>query len=71
MSHIVADEQQTKLIAESHGDVEVRDRQGNRLGFVVKGMSEEDLVLAKKRLNSEQIRFSTKESIDHQRGLIE
>ena len=69
MAHIVIDDQQAKLIAESSESVEIRDRKGNRLGYVARGFSEADIALAKERRDSNEPRKSTQEVFEHLRSL--
>ncbi len=69
MIHIVVDDQQAKLIAESQQYLEIRDRQGKHLGFVAHGFTDEDLAIAKERLASDKPRLSTKETMDRLNAL--
>jgi hypothetical protein len=59
MSHIVVDEAQAKIISESSGNIEIRDRHGKHLGFVAHGFTDEDLAIAKNRLLSTEPRYTT------------
>ncbi len=49
MHHIVVDNQQAKLISEATESVEVRDLQGRHLGYVARGLTVEDLAIARQR----------------------
>jgi hypothetical protein len=69
MLHIVVDDQQAKLIAEATEGIEIRDPRGNHLGYVVHGFSEDDVVIARERLASEALRFTTREVLDHLQSL--
>ncbi len=64
MNYIVVDEEQAKLIAETSQGVEIRDKQGKHLGFVAHSFSDEDVAIAKMRLQSNEPRLSTKEILD-------
>ena len=65
MHHIVVDDEQAKLISESTGDIEIRDRNGKRLGYVVHGFTEEDIAIAKRRMVSDEPRYTTQQVLDH------
>jgi hypothetical protein len=69
MPHIVVDNQQAKLISEATGDIEIRDPQGRHLGYVAHGFSDEDIAIARRRLESDLPRYSTREVLDHLRSL--
>ena len=69
MPHIVVDEGQAKIIAESAEGIEVRDRNGRHLGYVVHGFTEEDILLAKQRLASDEPRHTTQQVLDHLQSL--
>jgi hypothetical protein len=68
MTHIVVDDQQAKLIAETSGSIEIRDRQGFHLGYVAHGFSDEDIVIAKRRSLSEETRFTTQQVVNRLRS---
>jgi hypothetical protein len=65
MLHITVDDQQAKLISESTGSVEIRDRNGNHLGYVAHRFTDEDIAVAKQRAASSQPRFTTQIVIDY------
>ncbi len=69
MIYIIVDDEQARLISETSQGVEIRDKQGNHLGFVAHGFSIEELSLAKSRLGSTQARYTTQEVLDHLRAL--
>jgi hypothetical protein len=69
MPHIVVDEQQAKLISEATGNVEIRDPRGRHLGYVAHGFTDEDIAIAKQRLESDHSRYTTREVFDHLRSL--
>ncbi len=69
MPHIVIDDEQAKVISESTERVEIRDRDGNHLGYVAHGFDDEDLAIAKDRMASDQPRYTTQEVLDHLRSL--
>lgn len=67
--HIVVDDRQAKIIAETTACVEIRDRSGKHLGYVAHGFAEEDLAVARRRLASGEPRRTTREVLDHLRSL--
>lgn len=69
MPHIIVDDQQAQIIAQSPNNLEIRDRQGRCLGYVAHGFTDEDIALAKKRLASDEPRFTTQQVLDHLRSL--
>jgi len=69
MPHIVIDDEQARLIAESSECVEIRDQRGNCLGYLVTGFSEADVALAKERRDSDEPRWPTKDVLEHLRSL--
>jgi hypothetical protein len=68
MPHIVVDEQ-AKIIRESDDRIEVRDQSGNRLGYLDRGFSDEDIATAKRRMESDETRFTTQQVLDHIQSL--
>lgn len=66
--HIVVDDQQAKIIAEATHCVEIRDRNGEHLGYVAHGFTEEDLAVARRRLESGEPRRTTREVLDRLRS---
>ena len=69
MPHIVVDDGQAKIISESAQGIEVRDRNGKHLGYVVHGFTEEDIALAKERLASDEPRYTTQQVLDRLQSL--
>ena len=65
MQHIVVDDQQAQIISKAADVVAIRDRQGNHLGFVAHGFTDEDIAVAKQRLASDERRYTTQEVMDH------
>ena len=64
MNDIVVDERQAKLIAESRDVVEIRDPQGRCVGYVSHGFGEEDIAEARRRLASDEPRYTTQEVLE-------
>ncbi|MFM9966347.1 MAG: hypothetical protein ACKV2Q_34660 [Planctomycetaceae bacterium] len=75
MTSIVLDEQQSQVVSEAKGPIELRDQRGNRLGFftleVRHGFTDEDIELAKQRRASNSRYYTTKEVIEHLQKLGE
>ena len=69
MRHIVVDDEQAQIISEATDGIEVRDRQGNHLGYVAHGFTDEDIAAAKQRLASDERRYTTQEVMDHLNSL--
>ena len=69
MTHIVIDDEQARLITGSSDRIEIRDRNGNCLGYVLPEFSEADIALAKARRDSDQPRRSTAEVLEYLRSL--
>ena len=69
MSHIVVDDRQAKIIAEAAQTLEIRDQRGNHLGYVAHRFTDEDVAVAKRRLQSDEPRFTTREVLEHLRSL--
>lgn len=65
MAQIVVSDEQARIIAETGGVVEIRDREGNLLGCVAQGVSEEDVTLALQSLRSDEPRYSTAQVLAH------
>jgi hypothetical protein len=58
MVHLVLDDNQAELITRSGAAVEIRNRQGQRLGYFFPGFADEDVAVARQRLASDQPRYS-------------
>ena len=69
MAHLIVDDAQAEMIAQSNEPIEIRDRQGNHLGYVAKSFTPEELDLAKTRQTSNDPRYSTAEVLNHLRSL--
>jgi hypothetical protein len=67
--HIVVDDREAKIISDATQSVEIRDRRGNHLGYVAHRFTDEDIAVAKRRLQSDEPRFTTQEVLDHLRSL--
>ena len=65
MLHITVDDEQARLISETAGSIEIRDRNGMHLGYVAHGFSEEDLSIARQRAASIQPCFTTQQVVDY------
>jgi hypothetical protein len=69
MPHIVVDDTQARIISESAGNIEIRDRSGKHLGYVAHGFTDEDLAIAKQRMASPEPRYSTRQVLDYLESL--
>ena len=69
MQHIVVDDIQARIISESAGSIEIRDRSGKHLGYVAHGFTDEDIVIAKRRMASAEPRYSTRQVLDYLESL--
>ena len=69
MTHITVDDEQAKIISESPERIEIRDKNGNRLGYVAHEITEEDIAIAKERMVSDEPRYTTEEVLEHIRSL--
>jgi len=69
VNYIVLNNDQARILSESTDLVELRDQGGRHLGFVSPGFTEEEIVVAKQRLDSSEPRYSTQEVLDHLRSL--
>ncbi len=69
MPHIVVDDRQAKIISEAAQTVEIRDQHGNHLGYVAHPFTDEDFAVAKRRLQSDEPRFTTQGVLNHLRSL--
>jgi hypothetical protein len=68
MLQIILDDEQARLLASALKSVEIRDRQGNLLRVIPPVWTEEDVADAKKRLASDEPRYTTAEVLKHLRG---
>lgn len=71
MTHIVVDDELAKTILKAMETLEVRDRSGQRLGYVTPNFTAEEVATARKRLQSDETRYSTQEVLDHLQSLDE
>lgn len=69
MPHITVDETQAQLIRESEEPVEVRDENGQCLGYLSHGFTEDDLAEAERRSQSKGPWYTTAEVLEHLRSL--
>jgi hypothetical protein len=69
MHHIVLNDEQARLVATALNPVQVRDGKGNVLGTIAPVWTEADIADAKRRLASDEPRYSTAEVLDHLRSL--
>jgi hypothetical protein len=69
MSHIVVSDDQARIICAATGNVEIRDQHGNHLGYVAHGFTNDDIAIARRRLASEEPRYTTKEVLEHLESL--
>jgi hypothetical protein len=69
MPHIVLEDQQARIVSETGGRVEVRDREGRHLGFVTHGFTEAEIQEAKRRIASDEPRYSTAKVLQHLESL--
>lgn len=65
MTSITVDDQQARVIAESGGMIEVRDRQGRCLGYISHGFTAEEIAEAQRRRDSNEPRYTTRQVLDH------
>jgi hypothetical protein len=69
--HIILDDQQAQIICEATESIEIRDLHGRRLGYVARDFTQEDIAIAKRRLESDEPRYTTRQVLDHLRSLEE
>jgi hypothetical protein len=69
MPHIIVDDEQARIILQSAENIEIRDRNGKHLGYVARGFTDEDIAIARKRMASDQPRYTTQQVLDHIRSL--
>jgi|HubBroStandDraft_6_1064221.scaffolds.fasta_scaffold3803037_2 hypothetical protein len=67
MTSIIVDDEQAQAIAQNHGMVEVRNRNGAVLGYFMYGFTAEDVAVAKKRMRSNERRLTTQELLERLR----
>jgi len=70
MSKIVLTQEQTQVIAEAKGTVQVQDPEGNLVGYLERPeFSPEEIAEAKRALASNQPRYTTAQVLEHLRSL--
>ncbi|MEM6474209.1 MAG: hypothetical protein AAF802_32020 [Planctomycetota bacterium] len=71
MVQVVVTADQAKLLAESKDFVEIVDASGNRIGTLLRPPNDEDVQIAKQRLEGGGKRFTTEEVVSQLRSLNE
>ncbi len=69
MPHIVLNDDQARVVTAALQPVQIRDSKGNILGIIPPIWSEQDIADAKKRLASNEPRYSMQQVLDHLRTL--
>ncbi|MBV9126023.1 MAG: hypothetical protein JO112_21940 [Planctomycetes bacterium] len=69
MIQIVLNDEQAKTVASSLKPVQVRDGKGNVLGYIAPLWTEEDIAEARRRLASDQPRYTTAQVLEYLRSL--
>lgn len=69
MVQLVLTDEQARVLAESGGDVVLRDSAGRHLGYVSQGFSAKDIAEAQRRLATPGPRLSTAEVLAKLQGL--
>jgi hypothetical protein len=69
MHDIVLNEEQARVAAATLRPVQVRDTKGNVVGVFSPIWTEEDIADAKKRLGSDEPRFTTSQMLDYLKAL--
>src|SRR5262249_39207389 len=70
MAHIVLNDEQMQVVTEAQQQVEVRDNQGNVVGYIqFRGFTSADLADAKRRLASDEPRYSTEQVLAYLKSL--
>jgi hypothetical protein len=67
MSYIVLNEAQSRVVSQANCDVQVRDKDGNHLGYITRGFTAEDIRIARERSESNVPCLSTAEVLDRLR----
>jgi len=67
MSYIVLNEAQSRVITPATGDVQVRNKDGNHLGYITRGFTAEGIRIARERAESNVTCLSTAEVMDRPR----
>jgi hypothetical protein len=65
MAYITIDEQQAQMVRETSETIEVRDHEGNRLGYVSRNFTPEEIAEAKRRLVSGGPSYTTQQVLSH------
>ncbi len=71
MVKIVVTENQAKTITEAKDAIEIVDGRGNRLGFVARPFTGEDVAIARRRAASDEPRRTTEQVLDRLKKSLE
>ena len=69
MVQIVVTAEQAKILADAPDSVEIVDAHGNRLGFFARPFTEQEIVIARQRANSDERRRSTQQVVERLESL--
>ena len=69
MDRIVLDDQQARVVAGTTRRVELVDLNGKHLGYVTHDFTPEDIAEAKRRLASDERRYTAEQVLEHLRSL--
>lgn len=70
MKHLVLNDEQMKVLAEAQRQVEVRDSAGHLIGYLqFVGFTQAEIEEAKRRLASDEPRYTTAQVLAHLRSL--
>lgn len=70
MNHLVLNDEQMKVLSEAKKQVEVRDGGGRLVGYLqFVGFTEAEIAEAKRRLASDEPRYTTEQVLAHLRSL--
>ena len=69
MTQLILDDEQARILEESVDSVELRDQRGRCLGYVSLGFTLQDVAIARRRLASNEPRYTTREVLEHLHSL--
>ncbi|MBW3599890.1 MAG: hypothetical protein KY475_21785 [Planctomycetes bacterium] len=69
MTQIVLTGEQAQIFMAATEPVEIRDETGNLLGIVARGLREDEIALARERLQSDGPWISTRDVLEHLNSL--
>ncbi|MBI3467801.1 MAG: hypothetical protein HY000_32735 [Planctomycetes bacterium] len=69
MQQITLDKVQSEIIVHAQGKVQIRDHTGKVLGYLSRPFTAEQIAEAKRRLASDQPRYTTEQVLAHLRSL--